>query len=151
MWIICCLKIPLTVTAVNEILAQIPSDQKTIYDEQTIKALLDKHLTQGGKLQKDFNRLASELKGREVLILCPGKKLFEQKHKVDAYIAAHHPLVVYANFFTEAFDCDYILVSNAKRYSQMYYYLKKRDTQKKIIAVTHVTDIGNTVDFMLKR
>ena len=71
------------------------------------------------------------------------------KAAIEKYIKEKQPLVVSANFFSREYACDYILVSNAKRFGQMIYYLKKGKGENRIITTTNVSGVETKVDYVL--
>jgi 4-hydroxy 2-oxovalerate aldolase len=63
--------------------------------------------------------LTDALRGRSVLLLCPGKTLNTHRAGIDKYVAEHNPIVTTVNFITDKFTADYAFISNTNRYSQM--------------------------------
>jgi len=139
----------LPVQAINTILSEIPKATKTLYDQPLIEKLYDAYLLKSTDLKDDLHRLKTELDGREVLILCPGASLVLHKEKIEAFIKEKSPIVVSANFFSREYACDYIMVSNAKRFGQMVYYLKKGLGKNRIITTTNVSGVDTKVDYTL--
>jgi len=139
----------LPINAINSILSQLTGKDKTNYNEPLIKTLYKDYMYKDNRLSDDLNKLKTELSGKDVLILCPGKNITKHKADVANYIDEKKPTVVSANFFSRAFACDYILVSNAKRYSGMYYQFAKMKGDNKIITTTNVSAIGGKADYVL--
>ena len=107
------------------------------------------YLVKNSPVQDGFQRLKQDLAEREVIILCPGSSLVSHKAAIEKYIKEKQPLVVSANFFSREYACDYILVSNAKRFGQMIYYLKKGKGENRIITTTNVSGVETKVDYVL--
>ncbi len=139
----------LPVKAINAILSEIPKETKTLFDKTLIEQLYDTYLLQNSSADDGFARLKKDIDGRDVLILCPGSSLALHKAAIEEYISENHPVVVSANFFSREYACDYIMVSNAKRFGQMIYYLKKGKGENRIITTTNVSGVETKVDYML--
>lgn len=76
--------------------------------------------------------LARQFKGREVLLLVPGRSVVIEQEKIKKYVVEKEPIVISINFVHEEIATDYVYMSNAKRYD----YWKNDDSytkQNKII------------------
>lgn len=109
----------LTVKSFNEILKSIPDSDKIKFSKETAEKYYLEYMDNYIDDKDDIARLSSELKGRKVIVLCPGKNLFSCKEKVLSYIKENNCLVFAANFLAEDFAADYIFSSNMRRFSKM--------------------------------
>ncbi len=139
----------LPVKAINDILSEIPKDTKTLYNKTLIEELYDAYLLKNSSAEDGYHRLKKDLEGRDVLIICPGATLETHRKDIEQYIKDRHPMVVSANFFSRDYACDYIMVSNAKRFGQMIYYLKKEEGKNRIITTTNVSGVETNADYTL--
>ena len=139
----------LPVHAINTILSEIPDETKTLYNNDLIETLYDAYLVKNSPIEDGYQHLKNDLDGKAVLVLCPGSSLVTHKAEISSYINAHHPVVVSANFFSRDYACDYIMVSNAKRFGQMIYYLKKGKGENRIITTTNVSGVDTHVNYTL--
>ena len=61
----------------------------------------------------------SEMTGRDILILGPGRSLMDNKERLQDYINANNPIVIALNFDGGALNTDYIFSSNMRRYAKI--------------------------------
>lgn len=82
--------------------------------------LLEKTLVEYKAFQKDDaderTRLRELLRGREILVLAPGKSLNEHRGEILSYIEANKPFVIAIQMIPDAFPIDAFYCSNVKRY-----------------------------------
>lgn len=83
-----------------------------------------------------MEKLKSELKNRNILILVPGKSVMEEQKKIAQYMEVNHPIVIGVNFVHEKLQSDYIYMSNARRYN--YWKKNKLYICKKKIIVSNL-------------
>ena len=122
---------------INQILAGIEEDKKTAYDEKYAEELYQKfqnHEIEDGELTE---RLRGRLAGKEILVIAPGHSIVSDKDKIEAYIAAKHPIVFTANFSPEEYEKDYIFCSNAMRYE----LLKDRKGDASLLITSNLLDV----------
>jgi 4-hydroxy 2-oxovalerate aldolase len=74
--------------------------QKKYYDDAPTLAVLEK-----------------ELRGKELLILAPGKSLETQQEAIRRYMAEKQPVVLAVNVAPEGYAADYLFCANEKRFS----------------------------------
>lgn len=122
---------------INQILAGIEEDKKTAYDEKYAEELYQKfqnHEIEDGELTE---RLRGRLAGKEILVIAPGHSIVSDRDKIEAYIAAKHPIVFTANFSPEEYEKDYIFCSNAMRYE----LLKDRKGDASLLITSNLLDV----------
>ena len=66
--------------------------------------------------EKVFDALSKELSGKEVLLLCPGGTLIEEKDKIESYIEEHSPITIGINAIIPGYKYDYLFFVNHARY-----------------------------------
>ena len=109
----------LSVTSINEILSKIPEEKKLLYSKDYIEEAYIEYQSHTIDDTAATKALAGLLSGKEVLLLGPGKTLLDDRDRINEYIATHAPVIMSVNFEPGRYECDYIFVSNAKRYSKL--------------------------------
>lgn len=65
---------------------------------------------------KVLHELRESIGERKILILVPGNTVASETEKIKDYIEKNHPVVISVNFVHEIIPCDFVYMSNAKRY-----------------------------------
>lgn len=137
----------LSVKSTNEILTSIDDSNKLTYNEELIRKSYKAYQKEVFDDSADIERLKFELSGYAVLLVAPGKNLYEQSEKVSEYIQVNHPIIISVNFLSENPKSDFVFVSNPKRYMQL---VDKSDevNGQKIILTSNVVESNISADFM---
>lgn len=130
----------LSVSAINEILSQIPNDKKLLYSESYIEDAYEKYQSNDIDDSAAINELSKAFEGRNIVVICPGKSIKNQQNEISDYIKNSNSLTVAMNFEPEEFQCDYIFVSNSKRYSKLS-DISSETTDSKMILTSNITPI----------
>ena len=109
----------LTVKSFNEILRSIPDSDKIRFSKDIAEKYYLEYMDNYIDDKDEITRLSSEIKGRNVIVLCPGKNLYAGKEQVLSYIKANDCVIFAANFLAEDFKPNYIFSSNMRRFSKM--------------------------------
>lgn len=104
---------------INQILASIDKAKKTAYDEAYIDGLYEDFQNREIDDTELLNKLKSEFKDRDILIIAPGSSIVSEKDRIDAYIKAKNPIVISANFIPEKYVYSYAFFSNPMRLSSV--------------------------------
>ncbi|MBE5857816.1 MAG: 3-hydroxy-3-methylglutaryl-CoA lyase [Lachnospiraceae bacterium] len=130
----------LSITEVNNLLGHIgPGDTKLLYD----KAVAEKLYSDFEKSELDDNdiykQFSNEMKGRNILVVGPGKNIQLQADKVSSYISDKKPLIISINYIPGAITSDYVFVTNSNRYRDMADdLLEVKNAQTKVIGTSNV-------------
>ncbi len=111
-------KASISVESMSEILALIPENKKSNYDEKLIQELYLRYQENEINDTHALENLKNNISNREVLIIAPGKSINLYKEKILSYIKEKKPYVISINFRPEAFDVDNVFISNARRFSE---------------------------------
>ena len=122
---------------IDGLLKRLQGEKKLLFDKAYIEELYKDYQTNDINDEADRERLRAALSGRKILVLGPGTSIRTEKERVDAYIAAERPTVISINMIPEAWDTDYIFLSNSKRYVQLATRLLEGG--HRIIATSNVT------------
>ena len=136
----------LSMSSINHILAKLEDDKKLLYDQDYIESLYVQYQNRECDDTADFAELKKVLVGNDILLLGPGKRIYSQKDRVDAYIREHKPIIISINFIPEEYDVSYAFLSNAKRYVAQAIKISKKDV--KLIATSNVTKAEGAFDYI---
>ncbi len=139
----------LSIKSINEILSSITKEKKLMYDGGYIEDLYREYQKKDCDDEQAREELGERFKNRKVLLIGPGKSIQPQKDKIKKCIQEKQPLVISTNFIPDDFCCDYVFMSNAKRYVQMSTMLSNRASHIKTIATSNVTST-RTFDYVLR-
>lgn len=140
----------LSVSGVDELLSRIaPRDKKLLYDEKLIEQLYQDYVLSENPDDAAYDRLGSELRGKRVLLIGPGKNIRLQSEKVKKYIDAFHAVTISINYLPEEMVPDYVFLTKANRYQEMSSALLKKDI--KTIATSNIECRNGRFDFQVYR
>ena len=79
--------------------------------------------------------LKAAIKGRSVLLIAPGPSLNEHQEELLQVAKEHKCIVMSATFIPNFIDCNYVFLSNLKRYNTTF------NPQKKVVCLIHTSNI----------
>lgn len=133
------------VQAINEILASLPHEHRSHYNQEEIENLYIDYQNQAIDDAENLVRLKTLLDGREILILAPGKSISQEEILIKEYLKIHKTLVISVNFTSTSFDSDMLFYSNSKRESSID-WTNLSQKGKSIIATSNVhVDNGSAI------
>lgn len=138
----------LSVTSINEILSKIPTEIKLLYDRKYIEKAYIEYQSHIIDDHKAIHDIAELIKGRTVLLIGPGNSLREEEIRIKDFIIDKNPVVISVNFEPSMYDCDYVFVSNAKRYSKLADSTDKT-SHARLITTSNITLFDRPADFIL--
>jgi len=139
----------LSIKSINEILRQIPRENKLSFDEKLIENLYCEYQTNTINDSLDRAQLRGILDSKKILLLGPGTSISEYEARVDRFIVQEEPIVISINFLHQHFPIDYVFMSNSKRYSQFFDKIYGETSGAKIICTSNITKAGNKVDYTI--
>ena len=139
----------LSVQAINNIVKDIPEPYKLNYNKECIEKLYGEYQAGIGMDERGSEELYSDISGKTILILGPGKSLKANADKVKEYAAQNKPVVMSANFVYDGIPQDYIFMSNSKRYGMMIVDISKNKFNSKIIATSNITPAEEDFDYVM--
>ena len=139
----------LSVKSINEILDSLEGEKKLLYDAEYIKELYFRYQKQHCADSASVSELISSLSGADILLMGPGKNIYAQRDRVEAYLAGRKCITVSINFIPDAYDIDYVFMSNAKRYVQLSSALIEQKKTSKLIATSNITRTHGEFDYTL--
>ena len=109
----------LPVKAFNELLLSIPDEDKARFSKEKAEKYYREYQENYVDDKEAVEKLAGELKGKNVLVLAPGRSLQDSFDKVKALSDDESTAVIAANFTADAFSPDYVFSSNMRRFAKM--------------------------------
>lgn len=109
----------LSVSAVNEILKQLPEKDRLGKNMKLIEQLYLEYQKREACDTGSVEGLRAVLSGKSVLLLGPGTTVERQKGEILQYIAEKNPTVISINYIPDRVGCDFLFLTNSRRYLQM--------------------------------
>ena len=139
----------LSVKSINEILDSLEGDKKLLYDMDYIRELYFEYQKRKCADSDSVALLMSDLEGADVLLMGPGKSIYSERDKVEAYLNEAKRITISINFIPGDYDIDYVFMSNAKRYVQLCSALNEQKDRSKLIATSNITRTLGEFDYTL--
>lgn len=139
----------LSISAVNEILAQIPEEIKLLYSKEYIEQAYLEHQSNAVDDTEALEILRADSLERKILLLGPGKSIGIDREKINAFIQEEKPIVIAVNFSPKEYECKYVFVSNSKRYSRLVDSKRSVNRSYKLILTSNITPLDGQVDYTL--
>lgn len=131
---------------------EIPFERKLKYDETLSAEIYNTYRDKRYNDITEYNDLLSVINNRKILFIGPGKNIFLQKDKVDAFIKAEKPLCISINHIPEYLRTDYVFITTSQRYLDMTDKLLSTEfSDIGIIATSNVTSKSRDFDFVFDR
>lgn len=109
----------LTVENIDEILCGLEEAKKSNFDKNSIELLYTKYQERAVKDEITRKKLKEIFKGKTVLLIAPGSSIITEEDKVKNAIQQPDTLTISINFRPENLTCDYMFVSNLRRYEDL--------------------------------
>lgn len=134
----------LTFEGMNAIFSKIEPEKRDNYDRDYIDKLYTAYMSDSGKntTENGYNELFS---GRNIVIIAPGRttSVTSEQQKVFEKVKDTDAVVIAVNHSPDWIECDYVFVSNIRRYEK----LGGVDTDKLIITSNINGNAGYTVGY----
>lgn len=135
---------------VNQIIGAIPEENKLDYNEKIIEELYVNYQNGvDGSYEDNTDDFFKLLEERDILLLGPGKTVVSHQDNINAYIQEKNPVVIAINFYPQNINCDYIFISNAKRYDLIILEHKQHNSNTKIVVTNNTISNKNIYDYVL--
>ena len=105
----------LSISAVSELLDQIPTEKREQFDRRMIEHLYQKYQSHAVDDLETIDMLRQKMEGRKVLILAPGKSIVTHRQEIEELVEREHPLVISVNFISHDYPCDFFFLPNDRR------------------------------------
>lgn len=112
-------KSTLTVENINEILKELDEAKKNSFDKEYIEKLYVHYQDRVISDADAKKQLKSQFENKTIVIIAPGSSINEESDKIEDAISQEGTITISINFKPEMFSCDYVFVSNLRRYDEM--------------------------------
>ncbi|MDE6947672.1 MAG: aldolase catalytic domain-containing protein [Anaeroplasmataceae bacterium] len=110
----------LSVSKVDELLSRIePVEKKLLYDAGLAERLYQDYILSENMDDASYDKLRSELEGKTVLLIGPGKNIRLQSERVKKYIDESQAVTISINYLPDAMVPNYVFLTKANRYKEM--------------------------------
>lgn len=107
----------LCVRDINAIIKSIPNEKRHLYDKELVSRLYTEYQQNTIDDTAAVAEITKLCRGRNILILAPGKSLVTMHDKITDYIEKNDPVVFAVNHIPEQYRFDRVFISNLKRFS----------------------------------
>lgn len=139
----------LSVKSINEILRNLVENKKLLYDKNYIEQLYVDYQKHTCDDSEAYIELSSQIKGKDILVIGPGRSVKEEEKTITEYISQNNPIVISINFLPENWTTDYLFLTNSKRYVQQATSISQLNGDTQIIATSNVTKSNGRFDYNL--
>lgn len=134
----------LKVEDINNIFSAMDKEKISSYDEKYIEKLYVEYLNSKDVFNiNNLEEFKNKIENKEILVVLPGNSINLQREKIDSFIKQKSPIVICVNFESSDIPCDYIFISNIRRYNG---FSAKNINKDKFIVTSNI----RTEDFYLK-
>lgn len=141
----------LSVKSINEILDKLERSKRLSYDQAYVERLYVEYQKRECDDTADREHLRNWLRGREILMLGPGKHVVEQRDRIEAWLEerrADNPIRISINFIPQGLSIDAVFISNAKRYVTLSTKLSQSPDHFLTLATSNVTKASGAFDYV---
>ncbi len=129
----------LTVKSFNELLKGIPQEEKTKFSKERAEKFYRQYQENYVDDKEAIARLATELSGKHIVMLAPGRSLMEYEKLVTNECEQDNVVIIAVNFCADKFKPDYVFSSNMRRFNKM-----QGKTQAKCITTSNMQNCQHT-------
>ena len=109
----------LTIEGMDEIFDMMDDDKKVSYDKNYVEEIYLRYMEKG-KIQDEHKAELDEmLKGKQILLIGPGKSSVEMKERIIDFASQPNVIVFAINFDYEFYESNFIFVSNIRRFREL--------------------------------
>lgn len=126
----------LTVENMDEIFAMMDIEKRSNYDKNYIEELYVKYMDTGYVQESHLAELKEKIKGKQVLIIAPGRSSVEEKEVIINRAKQENVVSISVNFDYSEYDTDFIFLSNLRRFREL-----DSDKHKKCIVTSNIPAI----------
>lgn len=139
----------LSVSAINQILSEIPDNMKLLYNQNYIETAYMKHQSIVVDDKIALKEIEEEIGNREIVLIGPGSSIVCAHEHIKTITDDRNRIVFSINFKPENLKTDYVFVSNSKRYSRLVNSKEIKNRDYKLIVTSNITPYDGQVDYIL--
>ena len=103
----------------DEIFSLMDKEKAVRYDEAYIEKLYLNYMLTGVVKSEHLQEIKNTAKGKKILLIAPGKTAVSEKDRIIDFIDQNDPLTFSINHDYGLVDCDYIFISNIRRFKNL--------------------------------
>ena len=128
----------LTVSDMDSILGMMEDEYRINYNEKYIEELYVEYLSSGRTYESNKSEFKELIKGKEVILIAPGRSSKEYKEKIENYIQENSgtAVTISINHKYEHSDVDFIFISNLRRFRELDKGLREKSIVTSNIATS---------------
>lgn len=139
-----------TIKDINQIIGLVPAQNKLDYNEKIIEELYIQYQNNAkGYCRDDTDEFFDIVSKQNVLLLGPGKMILSYQEEINTYIEKEKPIVIAVNFYPKHIKCDYIFISNAKRYDMIVCEYQQKQSDIKLAVTNNAVSDKKSYDYIL--
>ena len=139
----------LSVQGIDEIVAQIPQEQKLIYSHTLIEKLYIEYQNISINDTKVCDELKNVLNDNTILLILPGNTVKTHEAEINKYIEKNNPILISVNFLPSYISPDYVFTGNRKRYDKLVDFYFTYKNSPKIIATSNILESNIPITYKL--
>lgn len=139
----------LTVSAINKILAGLPEQKKLSFDSAVAEKEYIKFQSASDVEYCQEDELKEILSDKKIILLGPGGTITSNIEYIAQKKTEMNAIIISANFVPDKIQCDFVFVSNAKRYSKLVNQLNGKKIGEKLILTTNVNAFDIKPDYRI--
>lgn len=132
----------LTEKSLYEILKNINEEDRQKYKKEIAENYYVEYMNVYRDDAADIDKLAKELKGKNILVLAPGRSINDNKDKINAELSKSDTVGISLNFYNKDSKTDYLFSSNMRRYSKLDDKIGS-DIKTKVILTSNMREAKN--------
>ena len=123
----------LTFENIDEIFEMMLPEKKVAYDKNYIEELYVQYMEKGNLQTGREELLKSELAGKKVLLIAPGKSSQTEIDKIASFAKRNDVVSISVNFNYQLLNCNYVFISNLRRFKEL-----DREIKSKCIVTSNI-------------
>lgn len=125
----------LNVKSIGTILRMIEQDRRSLFDKKLAEEKYLEFQAHEVDDREAIVTLKAVIEGRNVLLIAPGPSLNKHQEELLRIVKEQNCIVMSATFIPDFVECDYVFLSNLKRYNTTF------NPQKKVVNLIHTSNI----------
>lgn len=103
---------------IRRIIARIDEDTRQTYDYDNIQRIYVEYSANQVDDRETLMKLNDEMAGRDILVLVPGRSIYDMRNEISNFIKEKNPVIISVNLENELFKSDYAFYGNVRRYDK---------------------------------
>ena len=132
----------LTEKSLYEILKNIKEEDRQKYKKEIAENYYIEYMNVFKDDVEDIKKLTDEMKGKNILVLAPGRSINDNKEKINEELSQSDTIGISLNFYNNHFKTDYLFSSNMRRYSKLDDKIGN-DIKTKVILTSNMREAKN--------